>query len=295
MIEWPEHLSADNALRHLKRIFVDADISTAELDARLIILDRLGLRHEDLIADPHNRISDHEKSRIEEAALRRVAHEPMSHILGRREFYGRNFFISSDVLTPRPDSEVLIDTCIELLQGKKTNLRFLDLGVGSGCLLLSLLGVFPQAEGVGVDVSRDALNMADKNALSLGLAARTEFLEGDWFGPVEGQYDLIISNPPYIETDHIKGLQKEVRDYEPHLALDGGADGLNPYRDIIKHAPLYLKEGGILVLEIGHTQKQQVYGIFEKYAEMWDLRKVGTMPDLAGRDRCVYARIQAPF
>ncbi len=214
----------------------------------------------------------------------------MAYILGEREFWGLPFKVSPAVLVPRPDSETVIEVALPLLADRTRAWRLLDLGLGSGCLLLTLLKELPNAHGVGLDVSREALAVAQSNAQALGVADRATLLHGDWrepgwTGPLGGPFDLVVSNPPYIEAGTIEGLMPEVARYEPRLALDGGPDGLDPYRLIATAAPQLMVPGGHLVVEIGEGQAIEITRIFEAAG----LRVTAPVKDLGGIDRVLRA------
>lgn len=216
-------------------------------------------------------------AKIEKRALRM----PLSHVLGYRDFYKHRFIVTSDVLDPRPDTETLVDVA---LQAQFT--RVLDLGTGSGCILLSLLGERPAATGVGTDVSQAALDIAAQNAAALDLTPRATYVKSDWFSNVQGSFDLIVSNPPYIAAAEMNDLQHEVRLFEPTGALTDGADGLSAYRIIARDAADYLTPNGLLIFEIGPTQGAAVTVMLEN-AGFTDLQVI---PDLDGRDRVVVGK-----
>ena len=212
---------------------------------------------------------------------RRAERVPVSHLTGRRMFYGRDFIVSKDVLDPRPETETLIETALAAPFG-----RVLDLGTGSGCILLTLLLENETAEGVGADLSPEALNVAYWNSNALGLEPRSTLVQGSWFdalGPDEQYFDLIVSNPPYIALSEMFGLEPEVRDHEPRMALTDGSDGLSAYRIITSGAPHHLLEGGRLIVEIGPTQGQAVSEMMRKVG----FSNVQITQDLDGRDRVV--------
>ena len=211
----------------------------------------------------------------------RATRKPMSQVLGYRDFYKQRFIVTADVLDPRPDTEILVDLA---LQQKPE--RILDLGTGSGCILLSLLDQLEHAQGVGTDISDAALDVAARNAQAIDVAARTTFLRSDWFDAVEGQFDLIVSNPPYIAAVEMDDLQPEVRVYEPRGALTDEADGLTAYRIITAQAGEYLSAGGRLIVEIGPTQ---AVAVCEMMAQA-GFTDVKVIPDLDGRDRVVAGR-----
>jgi release factor glutamine methyltransferase len=245
----------------VKAALARAKLSIAPLDARLLLQHVLECSHADLILRENDPITDEKAKLFFELVERRLAQEPVTKILGAREFYGRMFHVTSDVLDPRGDTETIIDLCLE----KKAQC-VLDLGVGSGAILLTLLAEWPEAEGVGVDISSAALAVAERNAMTLGIHARSDFLQSRWFenlhGNLQGQFDLIVSNPPYIPSADIAGLERDVRDYDPLLALDGGMDGLDCYRAIAGSASHFLGQNGRIVLEIGWGQRDDVVQIF---------------------------------
>ena len=218
---------------------------------------------------------------FEAAVTARAARQPVAQITGRREFWGRPFRVTPDVLDPRPGTEALV--ALALAEPFAT---VLDLGTGSGCLLVTLLAEGPAATGIGTDVSEAALGVASANARALGVAARATVLRADWFGGVSGRFDLIVSNPPYIAAAEMAGLAPEVRDWEPRGALTDGADGLSAYRAIAAGAGAHLAPGGRLIVEIGATQGPAVAAIFSAAG----LASVEVHPDLEGRDRVVCAR-----
>jgi release factor glutamine methyltransferase len=208
---------------------------------------------------------------------RRVFGEPVSRILGVRNFFGRDFVVSPEVLDPRADTETLVEAALPLLgQG-----RILDLGAGSGAIIVTLLAERPEASGVAVDLSPGALAITADNARRHGVASRLSLLEGSWFSPVEGCFDLIVSNPPYIPAGDIEGLDREVRDFDPHLALAGGTDGLDAYRVLAGGAARFLSPSGALLLEIGAGQAAAITGLF--VGEGWQL--AGQFRDLGGHVR----------
>ncbi len=234
----------------------DAGIDSADLDARLLLQQASGLDHAALLHSGAQALDVETLTRLAALTTRRLAHEPVAYILGHKGFGDLNFAVGPGVLIPRPDSECVLALA---LAHQPRPRRVLDLGVGPGTLLLSILHACPDAHGVGVDMSDLALDYARRNAQALGLAERCTWQQGDWqVASGSGPYDLIISNPPYIAHDEIASLQPDVRDHEPHLALDGGADGLDPYRQLAPLMAALLAPGGHAVLEIGHTQAEAV-------------------------------------
>lgn len=221
-----------------------------------------------------------EQARFLDGVTRRARREPFSHISGTRPFWGREFLVTGDVLDPRPETETLIAEAI-----RHPFRTVLDLGVGSGCILLTLLSERPAAVGLGVDLSVDALEVARRNAATLGLSARVQFQQGHWLQDVSGTFDLVVSNPPYIAEDEMDGLAPEVRDYEPAIALTPGGDGLDAYRDISARIGSVLAPGGRVVVEIGPTQAGAVSDLLRRGGLTCD----APVPDMDGRDRVIIA------
>lgn len=236
-----------------------------------------------IFREPERNLSESELKQYLGFVARRSKREPASHILQKREFWSRDFFVNQHVLDPRPDSETLIAAVLEYAASLEVPLNILDLGTGSGCLLLTLLKELDGARGVGVDYSEAALRVAVHNARSLEIQTRADFLKSSWFDKVDGQFDIIISNPPYIERGAIELLQPEVRDFEPRQALDGGLDGLDCYRHIIEQAAQYLIKSGFIIFEVGAGQADDVAGLLrdEKF------KNIQLYSDLAGIKRCV--------
>lgn len=256
------------------------DVGDEALDSRLLLQRAAGLTHADIIADPDRPVSGEEVHGFEAMLHRRLAHEPISRILGEREFYGRMFRVTPDVLDPRPDTETLIDVTLPML---RPGMRVLDLGSGSGAIIVTLLAERRDTTGVAVDLSAAALAITQSNAERHGVAQRLTGIEGSWFDGVEGRYDLIVSNPPYIPAGDIAGLEPDVRNFDPHLALAGGDDGLAAYRAIAGGAGGYLAPQGRIVVEIGAGQASDVRHIFTSHG--FTLTDQGK--DLGGHIRAV--------
>jgi release factor glutamine methyltransferase len=231
------------------------------LEARLLLAHALNLTQNDLIRDP-NRAAD--TTTFETLVTRRTAHEPLALIVGHREFWSLDFHVSPATLIPRPDSETLIEAALATFANRPPPRKILDLGTGTGCLLLALLTEFPSAFGIGLDLSPDAAALAKANAAHLGLTDRSAFIASDWTNALSGQFDLIISNPPYITTPDIQTLMPEVAHYEPTRALDGGPDGYDAYRTILPSLPRHLETGGTAILELGVGQATYVADLARK-------------------------------
>lgn len=248
------------ARRALAEKFRAAGIESPELDARILTGHALGLDHAALAAAEKQELSAAAAANIDALAARRLAREPVARIVGEKEFWGLAFRVTPAVLVPRPETETVVELALSLVD-RAASLRIADLGVGSGAILLALLSELPHARGVGVDNSADALNVARENSQCRGLADRADFVLAD-FGKLDGCFDLIVSNPPYIASGDIDRLAHEVRAYDPRNALDGGPDGLSAYRAIAGNSARLLTPGGHLVVEIGVGQEQAVSALF---------------------------------
>jgi release factor glutamine methyltransferase len=276
--------SLGEALASLRRRLTAAGIANPALDARLLLLAATGLSHEALIAAPDRRLDGSEVRRLEAFAQRRLAREPVSRILAEREFYGRRFAIGPASLDPRPDTETLVERGLDFAGSRAAPPNILDLGTGSGAILVTLLAELPGASGTGTDISFAALDEARSNARRHGVADRANFVRANWCEGVSGAFDLIVSNPPYIPRRELSSLEREVRDYDPPSALDGGPDGLEPYRAMAGGAVELLAHDGLLALEIGAGQEDGVSAIFA--GEGWTPASEGAAcRDLAGRVR----------
>jgi len=263
-----------------------AGLEQPRREARLLLAAAAGIEASAILAWPERPVAPPAIERYTAHLDRRVAREPLSRILGHREFWSLDFIITDAVLDPRPDTETLIEAVMAALADRSTPRRVLDCGTGSGCILLALLHEWPTAQGIGLDRSEAAIQVAQMNADRLGLKARARFLVGDWVTAIGAAFDVIVSNPPYIPRGDIPGLAPEVSRFDPSPALDGGADGLDPYRVLIPAASRLLVPGGILAVEVGHDQAAVVEALFEA-AGFADHE---TRPDLAGIPRVVIGR-----
>lgn len=264
----------------------DAGIESAALDARLLLQSVLGVTREQLLLDANRPMRSAEKAIFDALLARRAAHEPMSQILGKREFWGLEFTVTGDTLDPRPDSETIISALLKHQPLRSKPLKIVDFGTGTGCLLLSALSEYPLATGLGVDISEKTLAVARGNAKQLKLENRAEFKKSDWNCEINGVWDVVISNPPYIPSEEIPRLAPEVAHFEPKLALDGGVDGLDCYRAITQFLPDVLAENGIALLEVGAGQAADV----GQLARSQGLKVADILNDLAGIERCVVVR-----
>ncbi len=261
----------------------DAGIDQPSIDARLMLEVAANVTRTEIVTDPYRELTTEQQATLEEYLSRRARREPVSHIIGRKGFWKILLQVNKNVLTPRPETEVIVD---EVLKAFPEQMPFsmLDLGVGSGTILLAVLAERPAAKGLGVDASAEALAVARDNAASLDLNNRAALMHGDWTaGLGDGGFDVVVSNPPYIPTAVIDTLEPEVRDHEPRLALDGGDDGLDAYRLLAPEILRVLKPGGMFAVEIGHDQSEAVEALFKTAGA----QQVKTIKDLSTHDRVV--------
>ena len=276
--------------RQLAERLRQAGIDSAEADARLLMAHALGIDRAELIANSERALEPDEIEAIEGLAARRLKHEPVARIFGRKEFWSLNLHVSPAVLVPRPETETVVEAALDIVVGdalQMEKVRILDIGTGSGALLLALLSELPNATGTGTDISTAALDVAQANAKRADLAGRCTFIACDIAAGLPGPFDLIVSNPPYVAHGDIASLAPEVRDYDPALALDGGAEGLDYYRTIAADALRLLAPGGRLIVELGAGQEAAVRALFTKAG----LTVAAARDDLAGIPRALSASI----
>jgi release factor glutamine methyltransferase len=260
-----------------------AGLVSPVIDARLLLEAAAEATRVDIVTDPQRALTEAQEATLNDYIARRTLREPVSHILGRKGFWKIMLSVTPDVLTPRPDTETVVEYVLRDFP-ETAAWSILDLGVGSGAIVLALLAERPAAKGLGVDVSEEALAVARENAANLGLASRVALLRGDWaYGLGDATFDLVVSNPPYIAKPVIPTLEPEVRDHEPHLALDGGDDGLDAYRILAPEILRVLKPGGRFAVEIGYDQKDAVEALFREAGALG----IQTIRDLGDRDRVV--------
>jgi len=279
-------LTLSRALDKAARELGEAGIGDARHEARLLAAHVLGVTPEAVLRGQQGVFHGEQAAGFSSCVTARAARRPMAQILGRREFWSLPFRVTEKTLDPRPDSETLIEAVLDMVTDREAPLRILDLGTGTGCLLLALLHALPCATGVGVEVSVDALEVARGNGEALGMAERAQFLAGDWGSSLEETFHVIVANPPYIPSAGIPGLEPEVASYEPRLALDGGEDGLACYRALLADVTRLLMPWGRLFLEVGVGQAQSVASLCAGHG----LTVTGTARDLAGVPRCVVSQ-----
>lgn len=276
-----------DALKSAKKNFIDAKIDTPGLDAEVLLAEVLHADRLSLYVHPEKILSDEEFSRFKNFVERRAKKIPVAYITGKKEFFGMNFFVTPEVLIPRPDTEILVQFVIDVLKNFSGGVKIADMGTGSGAICISILKNLPNATAATVDISPGAIEVAKRNAENLQVADRINFFPGNMFEPLSGKkFDCIVSNPPYIPTDEIKNLQPEVKT-EPKIALDGGADGLNFYRQLVKAAPDFLSPNGFFAFEIGIGQAEEVKKIIRRDEKFCEIK---ILKDLSGIDRVVTAR-----
>lgn len=284
-----EILSAEAAQRRATARLAAAGVEHPALEARILLAHALGREENFPLVAPQKILTEEQHKLLNNIINRRERHEPIAYILGKKEFWSLDFLVTRDTLIPRPDSETLVEAVLAEIKDRAFPLRWLEFGAGTGCLLISVLKELPDSTGVGVDISAGALNVARENARRLGVADRARFVQSDWGAALDGEFDVVISNPPYVRSGEVERLMPDVARYEPHLALSGGEDGLDAYRAIAEDAARLLAGGGLLALEIGIGQEEEVKEILRGEG----MHAFRTAPDLAGTPRCVLARKQS--
>ena len=261
-VEAPKTWTIGSLVKWATDDFRARGIQNPRLDAELIVAFALGIDRTHVIIDANRPLEGAELAKLRELVKRRRAHEPVAYLRGEREFYGLTFRVDSRVLIPRPDTETLVDVALARSAHLSLSMRQLDLCTGSGCVAIAMAKQRPTAKVTATDLSEDALALARENALRLG-AYNVAFVPSDLFERVTGKFDVITANPPYIPTAEVETLQPDIKDFEPRLALDGGADGLAIVRRIVQEAPAFLAPGGLLAMEIGAGEAPDVRALFE--------------------------------
>ena len=287
MLSFNAATSRGAAQRTLARHLTEAGIEGGVLDARLLLCAALGIDHAGLVRDTDLPLGPAAADRLVHYAARRLRREPVARILGRREFWGLSLSITPDVLDPRADTETVVEAILDTLAARRhADLRLLDLGTGSGALLAALLHACPRAFGIGVDISHAACVVARANLRDLGLSDRGAVVQASWSAALRGPFDVVVANPPYVSTAELAGLDPEVADYDPPLALHGGSDGLDPYRIIVPALSGLLAAGGIVALEGGWDQGAAISAMLKAAC----LTQVTLRRDLAGHGRVAIGR-----
>jgi len=271
----------ENTLKKASHILKENNINTHELDAQIILSHIMGVTKEFLITNDDIDISKSVKLKYDQAIIRRIKREPVAYITGKKEFWSEDFVVNKSTLVPRPETEILIYKVIKLFKGKKINI--LDIGTGSGCILLSILKELTLSKGIGIDISKKAIQTAKINAEKLNLNNRSKFKVFDLNKFYIGKYDLIISNPPYILSKDIKNLDRDIKNYEPLIALKGGIDGLDLIKKVIYKSQRLLKVNGVLIIEIGNQQYLKVLNLLK----MCRFREISKEYDYNQNVRCI--------
>ncbi|MAZ18011.1 MAG: protein-(glutamine-N5) methyltransferase, release factor-specific [Ahrensia sp.] len=279
--------SIEGLFQDSRRRLAEAGIVTPDLDTSLLLEHATGFTVLSRITEAGRIVPPDLIERFEDCLARRLRREPVHRIIGEREFYGLPLKLNASTLVPRPDTETLVDLVLPFVKDtvRQTGpCRILDLGTGTGAIALALLATVPGTVAIGSDISDEALDAAEQNAAALRLEDRFAPVRSDWFEAIAGEFDLILSNPPYIRIGDIASLDSDVRDYDPLAALDGGGDGLAAYRILAEQAPAYMSGRGALAVEIGHDQKEDVTILFEDLG----FRRIGIRKDYSGHDRALF-------
>ncbi len=266
----------ENTIKQASQLLKNHNITSHELDAEIILSDIMGVTREFLIINNRANISKKIVKRYNLAIKRRINREPVAYIIGKKEFWSQGFVVNNTTLVPRPETELLLHKIVNIFKGREINI--LDIGTGSGCILLSILKEFENSRGVGIDISSKAIQIAKKNSEKLKLLSRSKFKVFDINKFYLGKYDLIVSNPPYISTKDIKNLSKDIKNHEPIIALNGGLDGLDLIKKVIYKSTILLKKRGLLAIEIGNKQYSKVSALlkfhgFKEKSKEYDYNK----------------------
>ncbi len=290
-IDWSGCRTVRDVIRAATTFLDTAGIEDSAVDARRLVVHAFGIDREILLREPEAQPDACALTALASALVRRAAHEPVARIVGTRDFYGLTLALNPDTLDPRPDTETIVAAALHFAalipRGGDEPLRILDLGTGTGAIALALLSALPDAETVATDISPSALAIAAENAMRHGLAARATFVQSHWLDAVDGRFHLIVSNPPYIPSAEIPGLEPEVTGWDPPRALDGGPDGLEAYRAILADAARVLAPGGWIVFEVGHDQSRLVAGLATEHGYIAAPLDLPLLRDLGGIARCV--------
>jgi|TARA_B110000444_G_scaffold239780_1_gene254512 release factor glutamine methyltransferase len=268
------------------KILKNKKVQTHQLDSELMLSDLLNKKREQVIINFEKKVTEIVVKDFNKLIIRRSTKEPLAYILNRKEFWSKNFFVNRNTLIPRPETELLCDAVIKILRNKKSYI--LDIGTGTGCIILSILSEIKKSKGIGIDISKKAIDVAKKNSNNFRLNKRVKFFNKSLDNIYNHKFDLIVSNPPYIKTSDIKNLSDDVRKFEPKIALDGGKDGLDVIKKIIYKSKTILKKLGLLALEIGYGQHYKVSQILKKQG----FKEVFLVKDYQNNIRCILARLE---
>ena len=272
----------NNSVKKLNKI----NIKNSKLDVKILLSNILNVKSSDLFLYLNNEISENNLNNFNILLKRRLKKEPIANIINKKDFWDYEFYVDKNVLTPRPDSETLIEAVIDNYKNKNKKLKFLDLGTGSGCLILTLLKIYKNSFGIGIDINKKSLSIAKKNAKLLNIK-NIKFKKNNWNDNIKEKFDIVISNPPYIPTKIIEKLEPEVNKYNPIISLDGGVDGLNCYKYISNNIKKNMNENSKLFLEIGKNQKNKIIQIFKKN----NFKFIKSYKDISNIDRVLIFKI----
>ncbi len=273
-----------NAWTYAKKRLEAEGINSPTIDARILLIAATGATRNEIVTDPYREISEEAIAKLDEFLARRLKREPVAHIVGKKAFWSLELLSDARALVPRPETEVIIDHALKAFSDD-TNLRVLDIGTGSGAILLALLAERKNWSGIGTDKSEAALSLARENANMHDLAGRAKFIQTNWAEGINEKFDIVVSNPPYIPSSHILSLDIDVKDYDPIDALDGGESGLEPYPYLFEHLKDLLKSGGHFFFEFGINQAKDILQIAQKYDYLENLKII---EDLSGRERVIF-------
>jgi len=279
-------MNISNLLANGSKILKSNNIKTHVLDSELILSDILKSQREKLIINSNQSVSEKVINNFNKLILRRIKKEPIAYILKKREFWSKDYFVNQNTLIPRPETELLCEQLIKIFKGKSIN--FLDIGTGTGCILLTILSEINEAKGIGLDISKKAIDVAKRNSKNLNLTSRAKFFTRSLEEIYGYKFDLVVSNPPYIKSIDLKNLQEDVRKFEPKIALDGGKEGLDVIKKVIYKSKTILKKLGLLALEIGYGQHYKVSQILKKQGFKEEL----LIRDYRNNVRCIVARLK---
>lgn len=272
--------------KNAKAILEKNGIESPTIDARLLLIAATGVTRNEIVTDPYREIAKEHEDALNKMIERRLKREPVAHIIGKKAFWNLELNCDSRALVPRPETEVIVDFILKY-DKENNKARILDLGTGTGAILLALLAERSNWSGLGIDISNDALFLAIENANIHSLSNRAEFKIGNWCENINEEFDYIVSNPPYIPTKDLEKLEIDVRNYDPHLALDGGEDGLEPYRILFKKLPFILKKGGLFAFEFGINQAQDIKKLAQNEKQ---LHEIHILKDLSNKERVIIGK-----
>lgn len=272
--------------KNAKTLLEQNGIESPTIDARILLIAATNVTRNEIVTDPYREIDLKSEVNLNKMLERRIMREPVAHIIGKKAFWSLELNCDARALVPRPETEVIVDFILKY-DKENTQNRVLDLGTGTGAIILALLAERTNWTGLGIDISDDALSLANENAQIHGLATRAKFQKGNWANEITEEFDFVVSNPPYIPTSDLAKLDKDVRDFDPHLALDGGEDGLLPYRILFEQLPMVLKSGGLFAFEFGINQGDAIRQMVQSINQ---LHEIHILKDLSNKERVIIGK-----